>query len=125
MVPRPVHAHACFCWRFWKQIPARPYTLPTLCFWKQLRGRGILRSQTSPVFFFVLQFSFSIIHGSGRSRSSASMNDNRRTKNGGGLRTRLQLCIQQLYIFNEAQGKSRMSLARPSPRGWDLGTKLI
>ena len=27
-VPCPVHTHGCFCWRFWKQIPARPYTLP-------------------------------------------------------------------------------------------------
>ena len=23
-VPRPVHAHSCFCWRFWKQIPPLP-----------------------------------------------------------------------------------------------------
>ena len=48
-VSRPVHAHTCFCWRFWKQIPARPYTLPTYpCFWKQLTGRGIVRSQGPP-----------------------------------------------------------------------------
>ena len=26
-VRRPVHTHTCFCWHFWKQIPAQPNTL--------------------------------------------------------------------------------------------------
>ena len=45
--------------------------------------------------FFVLRFAFSIIHGSGRAHSRALplpciiLNANRRTKNGGGLGTRL------------------------------------
>ena len=43
-VPRPVHAHACFCWRFWKQIPTWPYTLPL--FQEIIKGWGIVRSQT-------------------------------------------------------------------------------
>ena len=27
-VPGPIASHACFCWCFWKQIPAQPYTVP-------------------------------------------------------------------------------------------------